>query len=70
MNDGGRPLGVWDEDGLVASSDFDVLATCLDLSGPGIPALFQECRDICDFDNDEDVDLRDSSTFQTSFGRQ
>lgn len=70
VNDEGRPLGDWDGDCIVGSGDVPVFLTCLDFSGPGNPALFQECRDIFDFDDDEDVDLRDFSSFLMSFGRQ
>lgn len=70
VNQDGRPMGDWDEDCVVEIDDFSVLATCLELSGPDIPALFQECRDIFDFDDDEDVDLLDFAQFQVSFGKE
>ena len=68
VNEDGRPMGDWDEDCVVDFDDFEVYAICLDISGPGIPALFQECRDVFDFNDDEDVDLADFAEFQVSFG--
>lgn len=70
VNDDGRPLGDWDGDCLVGLGDFEVYVICLDVSGPDIPALFQECRDVFDFDGDLDVDLHDFSDFQAAFGQQ
>lgn len=60
-------LGDFSEDCSIDLDDFLVFEICSSLSGPGGDPIFQECRDIFDFDGDEDVDLADFAEFQIHF---
>lgn len=65
---GGAPLpGDFDEDGAITLADYDVFEMCLWFSGPGTNTAFEECAQVFDFDDDDDIDLHDFAAFQVAF---
>ena len=57
-------MGDWDGDGDVDLDDYAVFAVCLEISGPFLPPLFEECATVFDFDGDQDVDLQDFGSLE------
>ena len=60
-----RPLGDYDEDGVVDGADFAYLSDCL--TGPANGPYAGGCEWF-DFDADTDVDLLDLGAFQRAVG--
>jgi hypothetical protein len=57
-----------DTNGFVDLEDYFYFDICLSLSGPDQTPIFEECLAAFDFDDDNDVDLRDFAGFQRSPG--
>jgi hypothetical protein len=66
VNPAGGPLGDIDDDCAVTLVDFQYFEICLLLAGPDTIPLFTECRDVFDFDADQDVDLIDYARIQAA----
>jgi hypothetical protein len=66
VNPLGGPMGDIDDDCAVTLIDYYYFDICLFLSGPGGDPVFQDCRDVFDFDGDGDVDLCDFAGLQQS----
>jgi hypothetical protein len=60
-------MGDWDLNGHIDLDDYEVFWLCLQVSGPDIQPLFDECAVVFDFDDDNDVDLFDFSAFELHF---
>lgn len=60
----GASRGDVDGDCDVDIDDFFIFEICLSISGPGRQPILTDCVDLCDLDDDSDIDLRDLSRFQ------
>jgi hypothetical protein len=68
VNPFGGPMGDVDDDCSVTLDDYLFFEICLWLSGPGGHPVFQDCLDVFDFDDDDDVDMGDFARFGALFG--